>query len=72
MDYRKRQAGQAIYTYEKDGTLKLYCVLPAGRDCAYAEAVEMGEDMLVSYYSGHETDSDDVSNIYVAVVPLRK
>ena len=73
MDTTKREAGQAIYTYEKDGSLKLYCVLPAGGDCAYAEAVEHGSDMLVSYYSGHETDSPNTkTNIYLATVPLAK
>lgn len=73
MDYGKRKAGQAIYTYEKDGSLKLYCTLPAGGDCAYAEAVEAGDDMLVSYYSGHETDNPVTkTNIYIAVVPLKK
>ncbi len=73
MDYEKRVAGQAIYTYEADGSLKLYCVLPAGGDCAYAEAVEHGGDMLVSYYSGHETEKPhEQTNIYLAVVPLRK
>lgn len=73
MDYAQRQAGQAIYTYERDGSLKLYCVLPAGGDCAYAEAVEQGDDMLVSYYSGHETDNpSEKTNIYLAIVPLAK
>lgn len=73
MDYTKRVAGQAIYTYEADGTLQLYCVLPAGGDCAYAEAVEHGDDMLVAYYSGHEMEKpNDQTNIYLAVVPLKK
>lgn len=73
MDYSAKKAGQAIYTLETDGSLKLYCVLPAGGDCAYAEAVEAGDDMLVSYYSGHETDNPaDHTNIYVATVPLKK
>jgi hypothetical protein len=73
MDYGRREAGQAIYTYEKDGSLKLYCVLPAGGDCAYAEAVEAGDEMLVSYYSGHETDKpSEKTNIYLAVVPLKE
>ena len=48
-------------------------MLPAGGDCAYAEAVEQGPDMLVSYYSGHETDNPtEKTNIYLAVVPLAK
>lgn len=72
MDYDKRVAGQAIYTYEDDGSLKLYCVLPAGGDCAYAEAVESGDHMLVSWYSGHETAKpNDHTNIYLATVPLK-
>lgn len=72
MDSDRRVAGQAIYTYEADGSLKLYCVLPAGGDCAYAEAVEHGGDILVSYYSGHETEKpNEQTNIYLATVPLR-
>lgn len=71
MDYTKRQSGQAIYIFEQDGSLTLYCVLPAGGDCAYAEAVEHGADMIVSYYSGHETDKPtEKTNIYLATVPL--
>lgn len=73
MDATKKQAGLAILTYEPDGSLKLYCVLPAGGDCAYAEAVEHGSEMLVSYYSGHETaDPSTQTNIYLATVPLAK
>jgi hypothetical protein len=69
----KPEAGQAIFTLEADGSLKPYCTLPAGGDCAYAEAVEEGDTMLVSYYSGHETDRPlERTNIYVAVVPLKK
>lgn len=59
--------GQVIYTYA-DGKLTSYCRLPAGGDCAYAEAVRAGDDMLVSYYSSHEK----ATNIYLAVVPLKK
>lgn len=68
MDYGARKAGQVIYTFD-DGKLNLYCRLPAGGDCAYAEAVQKGDDMLVSYYSEHEGKGP---NIYLAVVPLRK
>lgn len=72
MDYEKRIAGQAVFTYEADGSLKLYCVLPAGGDCAYAEAVEAGDDMLIAYYSGHETKHpNEQTNVYLAVVPLK-
>lgn len=67
MDYGAKKAGQMIYTYA-DGQLQPYCELPAGGDCAYAEAVAAGDDMLVSYYSSHE----GTTNIYVAVVPLKK
>lgn len=67
MDYGAKKSGQMIYTYA-DGKLQPYCELPAGGDCAYAEAVEAGDDMLVSYYSSHEGPT----NIYVALVPLKK
>ena len=47
-------------------------MLPAGGDCAYAVAVENGDEMLVSWYSGHETAKpNEQTNIYVAVVPLK-
>jgi hypothetical protein len=69
----KPQSGQGIFTFESDGTLKPYCTLPAGGDCAYAQAVVEGDHMLVSYYSGHETDKPvEKTNVYVAVVPLKK
>jgi hypothetical protein len=56
-----------IYVY--DGTkMEPYCRLPAGGDCAYAEAVEVGDQMLVSYYSSHE----GATNVYLAEVPLKK
>jgi hypothetical protein len=58
--------GTMIYTYEND-QLKPYCRLPAGGDCSYPEAVELGDEMLVSYYSTHE----GTANIYLARVPLR-
>lgn len=62
-----RKTGVRIYTYAQ-GKLEPYCDLPAGGDCAYAEAVAAGDDMLVSYYSSHE----GTTNVYLAVVPLRK
>jgi acyl-CoA thioesterase-1 len=65
MDYAKKQTGTIIYTFA-DGELTPYCVLPSGGDCSYAEAVEKGESMLVSYYSSHEGQT----NIYLARVPL--
>lgn len=61
----KRKTGTMIYVFA-DGKLRPYCELPAGGDCSYAEAVEAGDDMLVSYYSSHE----GTTNIYLAVVPL--
>jgi hypothetical protein len=67
MDYQTKQAGQMIYTYE-DGKLVPYCRLPAGGDCAYAEALEKGDEMVVSYYSSHE----GTANVYLARVPLKK
>src|SRR5690606_18353367 len=42
-----------IYTYA-DGQLTPYCELPSGGDCSYPEAVQIGDEMLVSYYSSHE------------------
>lgn len=62
-----KKMGTMIYTFA-DGKLKPYCALPSGGDCSYAEAVEMGDNMLVSFYSTHE----GTTNIYVAVVPLAK
>jgi len=59
--------GQIIYTLD-GGKLTPYCRLPAGGDCAYAEAVKRGGDMLVSYYSTHE----GATNVYLATVPLKK
>ena len=37
-------------------------------DCSYPEAVQAGQEMLVSYYSSHE----GTTNIYLACVPLAK
>jgi acyl-CoA thioesterase-1 len=65
MDYAKKQTGTIIYTFAH-GELTPYCVLPSGGDCSYAEAVEQGDSMLVSYYSSHE----GATNIYLATVPL--
>lgn len=62
-----KEFGSIIYTYA-DGKLTPYCELPAGGDCAYLEAVEDGNNMLVSYYSTHEGTTD----IYLATVPLKK
>jgi len=67
MDRAAKKNGTMIYTYA-DGKLQPYCELPAGGDCAYAEAVELGDDLLVSYYSTHE----GATNIYVALVPQKK
>ena len=67
MDYGKKTSGCLIYSFADD-RLTPYCELPAGGDCAYAEAVAAGDDMLVSYYSSHE----GTTNVYLAVVPLKK
>lgn len=56
-----------IYTYA-DGKLTPFCELPSGGDCSYAEAVQAGDEMLVSYYSSHEGST----NIYLAHVQLKK
>ena len=66
MDYSKKEAGSMIYTFA-DGELTPYCQLPSGGDCAYLEAVEDGENMLVSFYSTHAGST----NIYLATVPLQ-
>jgi hypothetical protein len=64
---RSRKTGTMIYVYA-DGKATPYCELPSGGDCAYPEAVRVGDDMLVSYYSSHE----GATNVYLAVVPLKK
>jgi hypothetical protein len=66
VDYATRKTGTMIYTFAC-GQLQPYCELPSGGDCSYAEAVEEGDDMLVSYYSSHE----GTTNIYLARVPLQ-
>jgi len=66
--YGERSATSTmIYTFA-DGKLTPYCQLPSGGDCSYAEAVEIGDEMLISYYSTHE----ETTNIYLARVPLKK
>ena len=67
MDDAGANQGTMIYTYE-EGSLKPYCQLPAGGDCSYPEAVQTDGEMLVSYYSTHEGDT----NIYLARVPLKR
>jgi hypothetical protein len=62
----RRNPGTMIYTFQ-DGELTPYCALPAGGDCAYPAAVQMGNEMLVSYYSSHEA----ATNVYLARVPLK-
>ncbi|MHB8900843.1 MAG: hypothetical protein ACYC6Y_19000 [Thermoguttaceae bacterium] len=44
------EMGTIIYTFA-DGKVTPYWDLPGGGDCSYAEAVELGDEMLVSYYS---------------------
>jgi hypothetical protein len=67
VDYKTRKQGTMIYLYA-DGKAAPYCELPSGGDCSYPEVALMGDDMLVSYYSSHEGKT----NIYLAVVPLKK
>lgn len=67
INHAEKKTGTMIYTYA-DGKLTPYCELPSGGDCSYAEAVAVGDDMLLSYYSSHE----GLTNIYLATVPLKK
>jgi len=60
-----KKTGTMIYTFE-GGAPRPYCELPSGGDCSYPGAVEVGDEMLVSYYSSHE----GTTNIYLARVPL--
>jgi hypothetical protein len=68
-------AGTMIYTFE-EGTLRPYCLLPGRHDCSYTGAVQMGDEMLVSYYSSHEypdwVEKNGPADIYLAWVPLRR
>jgi hypothetical protein len=67
VDYKTKKSGTMIYVYV-DGKATPYCELPSGGDCAYPEAVRVGDDLLVSWYSSHE----GTTNIYLARVPLKK
>lgn len=62
-----KKSGTMIYLYA-NGKATPYCELPSGGDCAYPEAVRVGNDLLVSWYSSHE----GTTNIYVGLVPLKK
>ncbi len=62
-----KRTGTMIYTFD-DGQLRPYCELPSGGDCSYPGAVHVGDEMLVSYYSSHEGQT----NIYLARVALQK
>ena len=66
MDDKGGNTGTMIYTYA-DGKPTPYCKLLSAGDCSYAEAVEVGDEMLVSYYSSHEGRA----NVYLARVPLK-
>lgn len=66
MNEKGGDTGTMIYTYAQ-GKPTPYCKLPSGGDCSYAEAVEVGDKMLVSYYSSHEGRA----NVYLADVPLK-
>ena len=56
-----------IHTYE-GGELRPYCRIPTYQDCTYAEAVEIGDEMLVSFYS----TEDAKTHIFLARVPLKE
>lgn len=58
--------GTMIYTYE-NGKLVPWCELPSGGDSSYPAAVQVGDQMLVSYYASHEGNA----SIYLAKVPLK-
>ncbi|MBM4068876.1 MAG: hypothetical protein FJ271_08010 [Planctomycetes bacterium] len=64
---KKEFVGTMIYTFDADGKLTPYCKLPASGDCAYANAIRVGDEMWVSYHSAHE----GTANIYLARVPLQ-
>jgi len=49
------------------GKLIPYCEIPSGGDCSYPEAVQIGSEMLVSYYSSHEGST----NVYTCRIPLK-
>ncbi len=51
-----KDTGTMVYVYAGD-KLEPYCQIPSGGDCSYAEAVQLGREMLVSYYSTHEGSS---------------
>ena len=57
-----------IYTFDEQGAMTPYCRLPSGGDCSYPAAVQVGDELLISYYSSHEGSTD----IYLARVPLKK
>jgi hypothetical protein len=61
------QSGTTIYTYA-DGKLNPYCRLPSGGDCSYPAAVQICDEMLISFYSSHE----NATNVYLARVPLAR
>ncbi len=63
----RESPGTIIYTFGDDGQLAPYCRLPSGGDCSYPAAVQIGQQMLVSYYSTHEGST----NVYLARVPLK-
>jgi hypothetical protein len=68
MDDAGANQGAMIYTYDGQSPAP-YCKLPAGGDCSYPEAVQVGDQMLVSFYS---TDEAGAANIYLARVPLKR
>lgn len=59
--------GTMIYTFDDAGRINPYCKLPSSGDCAYPNALQVGNEMWVSYHSSHE----GAANIYLARVPLK-
>ena len=61
------KTGTMIYTFEDEGALTRYCKLPSSGDCAYPNALQVGNEMWVSFHSMHEGPA----SIYLAKVPLK-
>jgi hypothetical protein len=60
-----------IYTVGEGANLTPYCqtpINPPKGDCGYAEAVELGDQMLIAFYSSHE----GAAKIYTGRVPLKR
>ena len=68
-------AGTMIYTYDQ-GILQPYCLLPGRYDCSYTGAVQVGDEMLISFYSSHTypnwEEKNGPADIFLAWVPLKE